>query len=109
MKNQTKKSLEDAIPTLIEGWNVMSGETLDYSNKQPQFDVTEFNETFHIEYKWYYGECNDNETDPTLSDDNKKHDSNTIIIKKTQPFIDFVHAIVEALDTINNENYNYYL
>jgi hypothetical protein len=108
MKNQTKKTLEDAIPTLIEGYKVMSDRTIE-PEYEPEFEVTELKETFHINYKWFVGEITDSEPDPQLRYDDKQYCEREFIIKKSQPFIDFVHGIVEALDTITENKYNFNL
>ena len=109
MKNHTKKTLEDAIPTLIEGYKVMSAKDIE-KLKEPQFEVIEFKDTFHIVYSWFIGEKYVFGNDPELSgDDNKQFEKNTIIINKSQKFIEFVESIVDALDTITENNYNYNL
>jgi hypothetical protein len=106
MKNQNKQSLETAIPILIEGYKVMSDRVIE-SEKEPEFEVTELKETFHINYKWFTGESTDSEPDPQLRYDGKQYMEREFIIKKSQPFSDFVYGIVESLDTITESKYYY--
>ena len=102
MKNHTKKTLEDAIPTLIVAYKVMSDRPIE-EIKEPQFEIIEFEKSYHILYSWFYGEKYD------FGNETKQFDKHTIIINKSAKFIEFVESIVEALDTITENNYNYNL